>query len=77
MEINEKTKLTDIMAAYPELTKKLLQDEKIAALVSSPMAKLMLKRATIRDAALFSGEPVQDLIDELNRLILLEESKNS
>ena len=77
MEINEKTKLTDIMAAYPELTKKLLQDEKIAALISSPMAKLMLKRATIRDAALFSGEPVQDLIDELNRLILLEESKNS
>ncbi len=75
MEITEKTKLTDIMAAYPELTKKLLQDEKIAALVSSPMAKLMLKRATIRDAALFSGEPVQDLIDELNRLILLEESK--
>ena len=77
MEITEKTKLTEIMEAYPELTAKLLQDEKIAALVSSPMAKLMLKRATIRDAALFSGEPVQDLIDELNRLILLEESKNS
>ena len=77
MEITEKTKLTEIMEAYPELTAKLLQDEKIADLVSSPMAKLMLKRATIRDAALFSGEPVQDLIDELNRLILLEESKNS
>ena len=64
------------MEAYPELTKKLLQDEKIASLASSPVAKLMLKRATIKDAARFSGESVQSLIDELNRLILLEEKND-
>ena len=68
MEFTENTKLTDIMAAYPELTEKLLQDEKIAALASSPVARLMMKRATIKDAARLSGEPVQDLIDELYRL---------
>ena len=76
MEITENSKLTAIMEAYPELTKKLLQDEKIASLASSPVAKLMLKRATIKDAARFSGESVQSLIDELNRLILLEEKND-
>lgn len=68
MEFTENTKLTDIMAAYPELTQALLKDEKIAAIASSPLAKLMLKTATIKDASRISGEPVQNLIAELKRL---------
>ncbi len=68
MEFTENTRLTEIMETYPELTEQLLRDEKIAKLASSPMAKMMIKRATLKDAARFSGEPVQELIDELYRL---------
>lgn len=68
MEFTENTKLTEIMSAYPELTEKLLKDERIATLVSSPLAKLMLKTATIKDASRLSGETVETLIDELKRL---------
>lgn len=68
MEFTENTRLTEIMETYPELTEQLLRDERIAKLASSPMARLMLKRATLKDAAKISGEPVQSLIDELYRL---------
>lgn len=68
MEFTENTKLTEIMEQYPELTEKLLRDEKIASLAASPLARRMLKTATLKDASRLSGEPLQDLIDELNRL---------
>lgn len=68
MEFTEKTKLNDILAEYPYLENVLLQDAKIAALASSPIAKRMMKHATLKDASLFSGVPVQELIRELKRI---------
>lgn len=68
MEFTEKTKLTDILDKYPWLEGELIKDEKVAAFMSNPLAKMMLKRATLKDASTFSGVPVQELIDELTRL---------
>mgnify|MGYP002626433765 CR=1 FL=1 len=69
MELNENTNLTDILDAYPDLEGRLMKDEKVAALASTPLAKMLLKKATLKDASRLSGMPLEELIDELRRMI--------
>lgn len=69
MEFTEKTLLKDILREYPALEEKLKRKEELASLLSSPMVKLMMKKATIRDASRFSGVPAEELIKELERII--------
>ena len=69
MEFTEKTKLQDILEEYPWLEAELIKDKRVAELASRPLARMMMKKATLKDASLFAGIPVEDLIDELKREI--------
>ena len=69
MEFNEKTKLIDILRAYPELEPKLKAMDPRLAVISTPMGKMLLKTKTVQDASNMVGIPVPELLKELDKLI--------
>lgn len=69
MEFNEKTKLIDILKAYPELEPKLKAMDPRLGIISTPMGKMLLKTKTVQDASDMVGIPVPDLLKELDKLI--------
>lgn len=69
MEINEKTKLIDIYHAYPELEKKLLEMDPRFSIISTPMGKMLMKTKTVQDASNYSGIPVPELLQKLDKLL--------
>ena len=69
MEFNEKTKLIDILKAYPALEPKLKEMDSRFSVISTPMGKLLLKTKTVKDASKMIGLPVPELLQELDKLI--------
>ena len=69
MEFNEKTKLIDILNAYPELEPKLKALVPRLNVISTPMGKMLLKTKTVQDASNLVGIPVPELLKELDKLI--------
>ncbi len=69
MDINEKTKLIDILKAYPELEPKLKAMDPRFGIISTPMGKMLLKTKTVQDASNMVGIPVPDLLQELDKLL--------
>lgn len=69
MEFNEKTKLIDILKAYPELEPKLKAMDPRLGIISTPMGKMLLKTKTVQDASSMVGIPVPELLKELEKLI--------
>ena len=79
MTVDENTKLTDILAAWPWLPEELGRTEPRAkpflALMRTPPGKGMLKRATVADAARFIDRPVGRLLTRLEEMIRAHESR--
>ncbi len=69
MEFNEKTKLIDILKAYPALETKLTEMDSRFSVISTPMGKMLLKTKNVKDASKLIGMPVPELLQELDRLI--------
>ena len=69
MEINEQTKLRDILAVYPWLPDTLTQIDKRFAVINNPIGKMLIRTATLGDAAKKAGYPVNQVLEELNKLI--------
>lgn len=80
MTIDESTKLTDILAAYPWLPEELGRTEPRArpflALLRTPPGRAMLKRASVADAAAYLKRPAGRLLARLEALIRDYESRN-
>lgn len=74
MEINEKTKLKDILAAYPWLPDTLVQMDDRFKIINNPIGKLLIRTATVSDAAKKAGYPVDQVLDELQKLIVRHEA---
>ncbi|MBQ6256275.1 MAG: hypothetical protein IJP78_11080 [Clostridia bacterium] len=74
MEINERTKLKDILAAYPWLPEALIQMDGRFRIINSPIGKLLIRTATVGDAAKKAGYPVNQVLDELQKLIAKHEA---
>ena len=74
MEINERTKLKDILAAYPWLPEALIQMDGRFRIINSPIGKLLIRTATVGDAAQKAGYPVNQVLDELQKLIAKHEA---
>ena len=51
MEINENTRLKDILAAYPWLPEALIQIDGRFKLINNPIGKMLIRTATVEDAA--------------------------
>ena len=73
MEINERTRLKDILAAYPWLPDALIQIDGRFKIINNPIGKLLIRTATVGDAAKKAGYPVHQVLDELNKLIAKHE----
>lgn len=79
MDINENTRLTDILAAYPWLLDELGRTEPRAkpflAMMNTPLAKGVLKKATVADAAKYLKRPAERLLNRLDAVIRDYESR--
>lgn len=69
MDINSKTKLSDILAAYPWLPDELVKIDGRFKIIKTPIGKMMIKNATIADAVKKTGLEENVLISELNKII--------
>ncbi len=69
MAYNENTKLLDILKDHPALAEKVAALDPRLAMVKSPLAKMMLRGKTVKDASDFSGIPAAELLKELDKRI--------
>ena len=75
MEINEKTRLSDIITAYPWLPETVAKMDERLRFVNTPIGRMLIRNATVADASKKSGYSAEQLIEELNKLIAAHESK--
>ena len=73
MEINENTRLKDILAAYPWMPDALIQVDSRFNIINNPIGKLLIRTATVKDAANKAGYPVEKVLEELKKLIAKHE----
>ncbi|MBR0229329.1 MAG: DUF1858 domain-containing protein [Clostridia bacterium] len=73
MEINEHTKIKDVLAAYPWMPDALIQIDERFKIIHNPIGKLLIRTATVGDAAKKAGYPVGQVLEELNKLIAKHE----
>ncbi|MBR0217662.1 MAG: hypothetical protein IJQ33_00455 [Clostridia bacterium] len=73
MEINERTRLKDILAAYPWLPEALIQIDGRFKIINNPIGKMLIRTATVGDAAQKAGYPVGQVMEELKKLIATHE----
>lgn len=69
MDINMNTKLNDILAKYPWLPDELIKIDGRFKIIKTPVGKMMLKNATVKDAVEKTGLSKDSLLEHLNRLI--------
>ena len=69
MEINENTRLKDILAANPWLPDALIQIDGRFKIINNPIGKMLIRTATVGDAAKKAGYPAGQVLDELQKLI--------
>ena len=75
MDFNENTRLSDIIAAYPWLPETVAKMDERLRIVNTSIGRMLMKKATLADAARKSGYSVEQLIEELNKLIAAHESE--
>ncbi len=76
MEINEKTRLSDIITAYPWLPETVAKMDERLRFVNTPIGRMLIRNATVADASKKSGYPAERIIEELNKVISEHEQAN-
>ncbi len=69
MDINEQTRLRDILAAYPWLPDTLVRIDGRFKIINNPIGKMLIRTATVADAAQKAGYPADQVLEELHKLI--------
>ena len=69
MEITKDTKLADLLAEYPWLKAELPKVNEKFKMLSSPVGKIMLGKATIAEMSKKSGMDADIIISRINELI--------
>ena len=72
-EITKDTKLKDLLDEYSWLKDELVKVNGKFKMLNTPMAKVMLKKATIADMSQKSGMEAETLIHKLTELISMHE----
>ena len=73
-DFDENTVLIKIFEAYPWLGDVLPKMDKRAAIINTPMGKMLMKRNTVADLAKLSGYPAEKLLERLRREVERYES---
>lgn len=69
MEINKDTKLTDLLTEYPWLKDKIAKVNEKFKMLNSPIAKMMMGKATISEMSKRSGMDAEAIIGKIKELI--------
>lgn len=69
MELNEKTKLKDLLDAYPWLPEEAVKIDERLKIVNSPIAKLFIRRATVGELAKKAGLPAEAVLAKIEEVI--------
>ena len=69
MTLNRDTKLTDILKEYPWLPDELVKLDGRLKIIKTPVGKMMIRNATITDAAEKTGLSEEVLIEQLTKMI--------
>lgn len=69
MEITKETKLLDLLARYPWLKEELSKVNERFKMLSTPMGKLMMGKATIAEMSKRSGMDSDAIIGKIGELI--------
>ena len=72
-EINENTRLKDILAAYPWLPEELIKIDGRFRIINNPIGKMLVRTASVKDAAQKAGYPVDRVLEELKQLLAKHE----
>ena len=72
-EINENTRLKDILAAYPWLPEELIKIDSRFKIINNPIGKMLIRTASVKDAAQKAGYPVDRVLEELKQLLAKHE----
>lgn len=80
MHIDENSRITDVIAAYPWLPDEICRTEPVVApvwaMVQTPLGKRILKNATVTDAAKYFKLPVASARTKLDGVIRGYESRH-
>ena len=68
MEINESTRLADLIAAYPWMPEAAAQMDARLRIVNTALGRMLIKKYTIADASRRTGYPSEAIIREIQRL---------
>lgn len=69
MELNENTRLEDLISAYPDLKTQMADINPRFRMLQTPMGKRMIRKATIAEMSERSGMPVEDLVSAIEEKI--------
>ena len=69
MEFNADTRLIEVLRQYPWLSEELPKVDRRFAVMNSAAGPFMLRKFTIRDVSRHSGLSVEELLEELQRMI--------
>ncbi len=69
MKITKDTKLSDLIAQYPWLKEEMVKVNEKFKMLSSPVGKLMMGKATIAEMSKKSGMEADIIISRINELI--------
>ncbi|MBO5152603.1 MAG: DUF1858 domain-containing protein [Methanobrevibacter sp.] len=69
IEINENTRLTDILDEYPWIKDELPKIDKKFKLLKTPIGKVMMRKVDVSEMSRRSGMSVDEIISMLNNLI--------
>lgn len=69
MLYNGNTRLTDILAQYPWLPDELIQMDARFKIIKTPIGKMMIKNATVKDMCEKTGLSEQVLLDKLDEMV--------
>ncbi|MBR4164548.1 MAG: hypothetical protein IKR11_13580 [Solobacterium sp.] len=69
MELNEKTKLADLLKDYPWLLEEAVKIDERFKMLNNPLMKALVQNATVADIAAKGNLNVKDVVDEIQRMI--------
>ena len=69
MELTKDTKVADVFKEYPWLKDELIKMDDKFKMLDSPMAALVLKKATLQDASGKIGLSIDEMAEQLEKMI--------
>lgn len=75
MKITANTKLSEIFTKYPGVKGELTRISERFKLINSPIGKVMVKKATVKEMSGKAGMAIEDLVTALEELVKEQEYK--